>query len=386
MHGDLVFESHKPRMRDQKNLTLLIIDDNPANIRLLELVFKKDGYRVITATKGTQARKLALEHQPALIMLDIMMPGEDGFEVVGRLKGDPRTASIPVIFLTVRDEVDAKIRGFDLGAVDYITKPFHVQEVLSRVRLHLKLSLATNSLIKMQAEKLKQIGHAQASLLVAPEDIPGARFGVYYGSCMEAGGDFYDVLGISDEIFGYFVGDVSGHDIGTSYMTAAVKALLRQNCIPIYEPAESMGLINKVLVEVLPSGKYMTACYARLNRQAMLITIVNAGHPPVVYLPKRGTPEYVEINGDVLGVFRDVHFEQRDIKVHKGDRFFLYTDGVTDRPKDGKGWEEETPDLLSACAQVKNMPISRSGQALKDLMLGRGAKPVDDVVALAIEV
>ena len=373
-------------MTDNQNIIILIVDDNPLNLKLLQGTLIREGYQVIMSMNGPEARKLAFERPPDLILLDIMMPEENGFEVIKRLKEDSRTVSIPVIFLTAVDELDHKIRGFDLGAVDYITKPFHIREVLSRVRLHLKLSLATNSLVAYQAEKLRQIQDGQASMLVVPEELPEARFSVYYKSLLDAGGDFYDVVQISEDIFGYFVGDMSGHDITTSYMTAAVKALLNQNCIPVYEPVESLRMVNNVLVEVLPDGKYMTACYVRLNRKSKQMTIVNGGHPPVVYLPVKGEPRFIELEGDILGIFSDVYFGHQDIKVKEGDRFFMFTDGLIEKPEEKQVWTGGLQDLLNACFQLKDTPFRESAEGLANLMIGKGNKSGDDIVVLGIEV
>lgn len=373
-------------MEEKQDLTILIVDDNPVSLRLLETVLRKEGYKVITADDGPQARKLACELQPDLIVLDVMMPGEDGFEVITHLKKSARTAPIPVIFLTGRDELDAKLSGFDLGAVDYITKPFQAAEVLARVRLHLKLSLATNSLIATQASKLRQLEEAQISMLTAPDELPRAHFSVYYAALLEAGGDFYDVFQISDDMFGYFVADVSGHDIGTSYITAAVKALLKQNCAPIYEPAESMRIINNVLVEILPDWTYLTACYVKLNRKAKRMSVVNAGHPPVVYLPKKGDARFIEVDGDILGTFTEVYYGQHHIKVTKGDRFFLYSDGLIERPAQKKVWSECLPEMLEACSNIKNIPTQALAQELARLMIDKTCKPEDDIVVLGVEV
>lgn len=373
-------------METRQDVTILVVDDEPVSLKFLEIALRREGYRVITASDGPQGRELALEIQPDLIMLDVMMPGEDGFEVIAQLKKNARSASIPVIFLTGRDEIESKLKGFDLGAVDYITKPFHGQEMLARVRLHLKLSLATNSLIASQAEKLRQIQDAQASMLVVPEDLPEACFGVHYLPLLEAGGDFYDVMPISDEIFAYFVADVSGHDIATSYITAAVKGLLRQNCTPIYKPVESMVMINNVLVEILSDGKYLTACYGKLNRKVRLMSIVNAGHLPVVYLPKDAEPRFVEMDGDVLGAFTNVSYGKQDIEVSDGDRFFFYTDGLIERPGEKKVWSGALPELLERCVAVKDVPIDESAERLASLMLGNTDKPEDDVVVLGVEV
>ena len=371
----------------KQEFTILIVDDNRVNVRILEQALIKTGYHVLSAADGSSARELAAQGQPDLILLDIMMPGQDGFEVIKQLKNGSLTAHIPTIFLTGRNELDAKMNGFELGAVDYITKPFHVQEVLARVRLHLRLSVATNSLIKHQAEKLGQIRNAQSAMLVEPEDLPEARFSVHYRSLLEAGGDFYDVLAVSDGIFGYFVGDLSGHDIATGYMTAAVKALLAQNCIPIYQPQESMRMINNVLLEILSDGKFMTACYALLNRKSNRMTIVNAGHPPAIYHPKDGEPVPIKIAGDILGAFKDVCFGVQEIRVSPGDRFFLYSDGLIETGNDKKSvWTHNLKKLQKACARLKNIPFRECSETLVHRMLKHESAPDDDIVVLGVEV
>ena len=286
-------------MNSNTSLSILVVDDNPLNVKLLQNSLGKEGYTILTAYNGPEARKIADENKLDLILLDIKMPGENGFEVIKYLKSTATTTYIPVIFLTGVSEIDSKLEGFELGAVDYITKPFHPLEVIARVRLHLKLSIATNSLIASQADKLKQITDAQTSLLTKPEQYPDANFGVYYLALQEAGGDFYEVLPISDDIHCYFVADFSGHDIKTSYLTSSVKALLKQNTSLIYKPSESVKMLNDVLMEILPSGKYLTACYARLNRKNNKMDIINAGHPPVCYIPIDGEPRLIEMDGDV---------------------------------------------------------------------------------------
>jgi sigma-B regulation protein RsbU (phosphoserine phosphatase) len=371
---------------ESQNVKILVVDDDPVSLKMLEKSLHNEGYGVVTATDGPPARQLASDEQPDLIILDIMMPGEDGFEVMDYLKKNSRTASIPVIFLTGRDELDTKLKGFDLGAVDFITKPFYGQEMLARIRLHLKLSLATNSLVASQAEKLKQIQDAQSDMLVSPEDLPEARFSVHYLPLLEAGGDFYDVLPISDGIFGYFVADVSGHDLATSYITAAVKGLLNQNCSPFYKPVESVEMMNNVLVEILTDGKYLTACYCKLNRNAKVMSIVNAGHLPVLHVPKDGEARFIELEGDVLGGFKNVAYGTQDVKVDTGDRFYLYTDGLVERPGEKIVWSKGVSGLLDVCPQAKNLPLEESTEKLVSLMRKETDEPEDDVVLLGIEV
>jgi phosphoserine phosphatase RsbU/P len=368
------------------HLTILAVDDNPTNLGLLKMTLSKEGYRVIPASSGPEARSLALEKKPDLILLDIKMPNEDGFEVIKKLKTNPGTAGIPVIFLTGVSEIDAKLSGFELGAVDYITKPFHPREVIARVRLHLKLSIATNSLIAQQAQKLKEVSEAQTEMLITPDVQPEAKFGVYYLTLYEAGGDFYDVLSISEGIFGYFVADFSGHDIKTSYLTASIKALLKQNCSPVYHPTESMRMINEVLVEILPEGKYLTACYIRLNRKAGHMTIINAGHPPPIYVPREGDPQLIQMNGDVIGIFKDVFFMKKKIKVSPGDRFYLYSDGLIESLENKIVWTQGSERLIELCRDAGDVSIEEAPKKIAEQMLGRDCQPEDDVVVLACEI
>lgn len=373
-------------MGNKQPYTILAVDDNIVNLTIIEKSLSKEGYKIFAVDNGPEARELALNKKPDLILLDIEMPGENGFDVIKKLKERTETNTIPVIFLTGVSEVDSKLKGFELGAVDYITKPFHPLEVLARVRIHLKLSIATNSLIAEQAGKLKQVTQAQVSMLPTPAENPEALFGVYYQALEEAGGDFYDILNISEKITGYFVADVSGHDIQTSYMTASVKALLAQNCTPVYSPAESIKIINDVLVEILPEGKYLTACYMHINRSTNKLIIINAGHPPVVCIPVDGEPYIIKTQGDVLGMFNDAHFGIHSIDVSIGDRFFIYSDGLVESAQNKITWASGAENLLPIYKKIIDEPYDKAPLKLVDLIFGNDALPEDDIVVLCVEV
>jgi sigma-B regulation protein RsbU (phosphoserine phosphatase) len=118
--------------------TILIIDDNSANRRLIDTIFTRAGFRVFTAGDGPEGRTLAQTESPDLILLDVMMPGESGFDTCAALKGDGRTRDIPVIFLSASVSAQDRQRGLALGAVDYITKPFNLADMLTRAEMHLR--------------------------------------------------------------------------------------------------------------------------------------------------------------------------------------------------------------------------------------------------------
>ncbi len=366
--------------------TILIVDDTSTNLLILKKTLMGAGYQVLTAENGKEGRALAEANSPDLILLDIMMPGEDGFETIVKLKSTPATVSIPVIFLTALSDVDAKVRGFELGAVDFITKPFHPAEIRARVSLQIKLNIATNALILSQAEKLKQIGDAQQALLVRPDELPEAKFHSHYISLHEAGGDFYDVVRVSENVFGYFLADVSGHDIGTSFVTAAVKALLRQNCSPIYSPTESMQIVNRVLLGVLPEGKYLTACYMTVDRKAMDASIVNMGHPPVIYQPAAGKAQALSLESDVLGAFNEALYSEHEFKVSRGDRIYAYSDGLVEGSNGNNVWTSGVDGLVSFIEALRPLPLNEAVEAISSHYHPGSDLSSDDIVVMGVEV
>ena len=159
---------------------ILIVDDVETNLLILKTILQKEGFHVLEAMNGASAREIASKQNPNLILLDIMMPGEDGFETCSKLKTNSVTAGIPVLFISALSDVDKKVEGFEVGAVDYITKPFENAEALARTKLHLRLSNARKTLIEDQRNRLKQLTKAQQEILVKPEDLPEAGFAVKY--------------------------------------------------------------------------------------------------------------------------------------------------------------------------------------------------------------
>jgi len=367
--------------------TILLVDDHPVNIRLLEKILGAAGYRTLAAENGPTGRDLAVSRLPDLILLDIMMPGESGFESCEKLKKDPRTAHIPIIFLSAKADVESKVTGLSLGAVDYMTKPFDKTEVLARVGRHLETRDAYRTIIELQAAKLKQVHEAQQAILPRPMEFPGASFGVNYIPIIEAGGDFYDVFPVADGVFGYFAADISGHDIRASYNTFALKALISQNIGPQIPPEETMRVINQVFTSLMKNGEHLTGVYARLDRRLPELTVVNAGHLPVLYLNRDGAIQPLAAEGDILGVFEDVIFEPLAVKVQSGDRFFLFTDGLLEVfGEDPRSREEGLDALMACCVDTRDLPIDKAVNEIVSLICPDRKRLQDDVLLLGTEV
>jgi sigma-B regulation protein RsbU (phosphoserine phosphatase) len=367
--------------------TILVVDDHPVNIRLLEKILGAAGYRTLAAENGPDGRTLAASRAPDLILLDIMMPGESGFETCEKLKKDPQTAHIPVVFLSAKTDTESKVTGLTLGAVDYMTKPFDKKEVLARVGRHLETRDAYRSIIELQAAKLKQVHEAQQAILTRPVELPEAAFGVSYTPIIEAGGDFYDVFPLGESAFGYFAADFSGHDIRTSYNTFALKALLSQHTGPQIPPQETMQVINRVFTSLMKNGEHLTGAYARLNRGESELTVVNAGHLPVLLVSRDGEIRALAAEGDILGVFEDVLFEPLSVPVRPGERFFLFTDGLLEVfGDDPRSREEGIDSLMACCAETRELPIGKAVDEIVSLICPDLGRMQDDVLLLGVEV
>jgi two-component system sensor histidine kinase/response regulator len=143
---------------------VLVVDDISQNLQVVGTMLRVEGYQVTPATSGSQALERAQSRPPDLILLDLMMPDMDGLEVCRRLKADPSTREIPIIFLTASNEMEHLVQGFEAGAVDYVTKPFNAPELLARVRTHLELKHARQRLREMNNEKNEFMGIAAHDL------------------------------------------------------------------------------------------------------------------------------------------------------------------------------------------------------------------------------
>lgn len=378
-NGGVTHRGNDPRV--------LIIDDESINLMVLKGMLKAAGFVTLVATDGPSGRTLAAQESPDIILLDIMMPRENGFETLRKLKQDPASTDIPVIFISALTDVDNKVHGLETGAVDYITKPFEKAEVIARIRLHLKLKLAHRAVIEEQAARLRQISEAQQSILVRPEDLPEAKYAIRYVPILEAGGDFYDVFPVGSKSFCYFMADISGHDLGASFVTSSLKALVRQNSGPLYTPPETLKNINSVLKTILQDGKYITAQSCFLNRGFNQLTVVNAGHPPAIFVSREGAAKFLDAEGDIIGAFESICLEPLQLQVEKGDRIYMYTDGLTERfDKNRQSREHGENALLELCKECHGLPLAQAVHEIVDKLVPDPAAQEDDLVLLGVEV
>jgi phosphoserine phosphatase RsbU/P len=377
---------------DKETRTVLVVDDAPANIRIVNEILRGT-YRVQVATNGEKALELAAgKPSPDLILLDVMMPGIDGYEVCARLKADAATRDIPVIFLTAQTETAEETRGFEVGAVDYVHKPFSPAVVAARVQTHLALREAREKLARqLQAirRELDTARHIQSSIL--PRELPaqaGLDLAARYIPMTAVAGDFYDFLIVDEKRTGVLIADVSGHGMPAALIASMLKIALAAQKAHAADPARVLAELNSILCGKF-EDHYVTAAYALIDTETRTLTCAGAGHPPLL-LRERLTGQVRPIleNGLFLGFFPHASYTAIEVPFREGDSLLLYTDGVTDMTgaSDEPFGQERLSGVLGANPDLAASAFADTLVACLDGFSGRasGREPDDDVTFVVV--
>jgi phosphoserine phosphatase RsbU/P len=312
------------------------VDDNPSNLEVLMATLGGRGYTLLVAKSGEDALSIARRARPSLILLDILMPGIDGYETCRALKKEPATRNAAVIFLSALDDPKDKVKGLNLGAVDYIAKPFLAEEVIARVETHLTIQRLNCELQARYDEiehELTVVAQAQKSLLPQQlPDIEGLHLAAYYQTSRYAGGDYYDIIRLGDQQWGIFVADVSGHGTRAAVLMAMTYAFFHAFPHTANDPAVLLDYMNDLLLPVC-HGHFVTALYTVYDSARGTINYASSGHmPPLLYRPGTGAQLTLACEPTCpLGVFPYDRINTTQQQLTPGDVIVFYTDGVSER-------------------------------------------------------
>jgi|SRR6516164_944519 serine phosphatase RsbU (regulator of sigma subunit) len=373
--------------------SILIVDDTPINIGVISGALK-DSFKTKVATNGERALAIASgEDKPDLILLDVMMPEMDGYEVCRRLKANPDTLNIPVIFLTGQTGTEDETRGFEVGAVDYIHKPFSEAVVKARVRTHLMLREAHEQIarqlvaINIELEMARQI-----QLSILPRDTPklaGLDIVASYMPMTSVAGDFYDFIIVDEKRVGILIADVSGHGLPSALIASMLQVALTAQAVHASEPARVLSGLNQALCGKFEHN-FVTAAYVFVDMEKKMMTYAGAAHPPLLFWggSVSKVSEVLE-NGLFLGQFPEATYKSLQLPIEAGDRVVLYTDGV---PETKSPSEEEF-----GTARFKRFMESKHGLSVDQFADGlmeelsrfseqpRGQGQQDDITVLTID-
>ena len=376
---------------------VLAVDDTPENLDVVKGILVP-AYKVKAVTSGEMALKLAARQPPDIILLDIMMPEMDGYEVCRRLKADPATAGIPVIFLTAKDQTADEAEGFALGAADYIHKPVNPPILQARVDTHVALKKSMDELqalsralaaAKQRMEIELNVGRdIQQSML--PEEGPQPAeiaLAASMDAAREVGGDFYDYFPLSDDEYCFCVADVSGKGVGAALFMAMTKLLIKSRAQDDRLPSKILTRVNADLAADNPECMFVTVFLGVINLRSGEISYTNAGHNPPLLRRADGTVAEVDAqHGPVLGIEEDREYGQGSFVLGQGEVLLVFTDGVTEA-MDIADQPYSDERLL---ALVENLDQPSPAQLLTAVRtsvdeFAQGAEQADDITMISLQ-
>lgn len=339
-------------MSELRKAKVLVVDDNVVLTTLL-MDMLNGKYEASMAQSGAVALEMIAESPPDLILLDIHMPGLSGFQVCTRLKGAEATREIPIIFLTADNESTAKIKGLELGAIDYITKPFNRHEVLVRVHNQLELQ-RTHELLRAANMDLRRhqelldadlLAGAEIQKALLPSDLSDLsplNFAWFFQPCERIGGDIFNVIKIDDQHIGVYIIDVCGHGVPAAMIATLVFQYLSPSCciarsdsiIPssccCLSPAEVIRKIDREF-PFERFNRYFTMAYMTVDCRSGEYAYCCAGHPPIIKLNGSGQVELLGEGGTFIGVGDLVpQLEEGHGQLLLGERLYFHTDGIVE--------------------------------------------------------
>jgi len=323
---------------------ILAVDDTPENLGVVKGILAPH-YTVKVANNGPTALKIAEKQPPDLILLDIMMPEMNGYEVCKILKSKVETRDIPVIFLTAMDQTSDESSGFELGAADYIAKPVNPPILEARVKTHLALKQSMDELhnaygvIKRQKDRMEdelKIGHnIQMSMLplVFPPYPERDEFSInaLLKPAREVGGDFYDFFFVSQDEICLVIGDVSGKGVPGALFMAVTKTMIKSGTSGDYSPASIVTRVNDELSADNDQSMFVTLFLGIVNVRTGEFRYTNAGHNPPYILNERAELVCLENrDGPIIGAIGGIAYKENAVSFSRNDTLLLFTDGVTE--------------------------------------------------------
>ncbi len=312
-------------MSDRRG-NLLVVDDNELNRDMLSRRLSRKKHRVQTAEDGYQALAMIEKQSFDVILLDIMMPGISGIEVLKTLRKSHSATELPIIMATAQSEDEDIVEALKLGANDYVTKPLNFPVVLARVATQLALK-ASQDALKLAHDRMKQDLKAAANVQnkLLPHDVPESdamRVAWKYHPCDELAGDFLNVFRVNEQEIAFYIVDVMGHGVPAALYAFSVSLHLSHLAGPgsiVFEsgastkaaaPGDVLSRLNKQFPSMLQDGRFFTLIYGVLNTDTHRFRCANAGHPcPLLVTPEQHIRE-IDISGNPIGLLEKPEFDE----------------------------------------------------------------------------
>ena len=381
------------------NAKILVVDDVAENRDLLLRRLTRLGFsQVDQATNGIEALTAIGAKSYDLVLLDIMMPELDGFGVLEALRTDGRINDLPVIVISALNEIDPVVRCIELGAADFMFKPFNPTLLRARVLTTLEKKALTDRTRDELKRKQHELNEARTlQLALAPLPFTGKLSGrslsidVLLEPAKEVGGDLVDHFRIGDDLVVLALGDVSDKGAGAALMMARTHAMLRAltarpDAASLFrEPHQAIGIVNAALAEGNASCMFVTFLLASFDLGTGRLAYVRAGHIPPFHRDGSGKVARLRrMSGPPLGLIETTKYQADAVMLAPGDRLLIVTDGFTEAhdPDDSMYGEARVEEFLTSLAPSETEPLKRLAALVRAFEAGRPA--FDDMAAILL--
>lgn len=375
---------------------VLIVDDYPINIELLAAILDRLGYEVASADAGDAALRVIEAEPPDVVLMDILMPGKSGLDVLRSIRETPATADLPVILVSGLGETSHIVEGLALGANDYVTKPIDMPILQARLATQAALKRARDDLkrtallladeLDRKARDLEMAGHVQRSILPpCPPKLVRMEAHWCYRPATEVGGDLFDVIALPGGRTLLFIADAMGHGVQAALVISTVKATLAAHLDDIEDLGGLMSRLDRSLGRLF-EDRFVTAAACVVDPQAGRLRYAVAGHPPILLVSDEGVSALTS-GGLPLGTSLGWRYEAGETPLPHDARLLLFSDGLIEAV--GADGSQFGLDVVADCLfdLEDGNPRAMVSSLLSALDRHRKGRPLgDDLTILAASV
>jgi sigma-B regulation protein RsbU (phosphoserine phosphatase) len=375
---------------------VLVVDDVEANRDVLSRRLQRQGYAVATAENGRQALEKLSADTFDLVLLDIMMPEMDGYEVLQRLKADEALRHIPVIMISALSELDSVVRCIEMGAEDYLPKPFNPTLLKARIgaclekkrardrerHLFTQLEVRNSEMARWQVAQEADLAIARSTqqgiVTYALPQFEGWKVEAVYTPLIQVGGDVYGWRQLDHGVWLFWLADATGHGVAAALFTTLVALLFNHAGSSSNTASGILACVNAEFYSVARGHSFMTACCAIIGSDGRL-SFAGAGHPPLLIRRSDGVVEALPSHGTMMGIDPALEFGEEVTTLASGDVALLYTDGLYSlKSTAGERFTIET--ITDAFAPIDES-VDVLPRLIAKLIQQSGAQPFDDDLA-----
>ncbi len=372
---------------------ILIVDDSEVNRTFLEKTLRNKGFiKILSVESAEEALQKIAQFHTEMVILDIRMPGMDGFECCSAIRAQNHYQHLPILIQTAVTEPELRVKAFNCGATDFISKPVYPDELCARVKVHLEKRYSLETLqmykkrVEMELETARQLQHdilPKQEELFAIEQKSSMEIAFHYRPCSEIGGDFWGINQLFPHQPAFWMVDFSGHGIASALNAFRLQAYLKEQTPLASRPGDYLTYLNEKLLYLLMRGQFATMFYGIVDIRANQLFYACACSPhPVILRKTTGRAEMIDGSGIPLGI--NLHlYQTQTLSFAPGDILLLYSDALLETPN-AKGDYLKEEDIIALLEIHRNATAEEIKGVLLEAFAAHAGETLNDDLTFAI--